>query len=348
MIIYYSFILEIIMFGVLLRVNKSNRWRLLYCSVIGFSLFIIPALRGITVGGDSFNYADMFDRIRQLSYMEILHSGTRDIGFQLLAKTIGVITASHQLLFAFVAAVFSFSVTLLIYNYSTDVILSFLIIPSFNFMQFSMTGLRQTMAMSIVIFALLLIFKDRKFWALCIIILAAFFHSSAIVYLITIPASYVTINRNKQLFAYGFATLFFINRSSIAHLISRSFFTGIYDYLSSGGGEMVLLVLILVMISFSVIYASYEKKNKNASLLYIILFTGMIFQILTPVQNIFFRVSMYFTLILVILLPSIVSVLSDKKTKYLARVFIYSMVLTQYFVFTKNGAYVTPYHFFWE
>lgn len=348
MLIYYILIFEILILGSFMKVSYNSKWHKVYCSIIGFTLFIISALRGISVGGDSWNYARLFNITITQSYENILLSGTRDIGYVIFVKTIGLFTTNHQWLFVLVAALFAVSISIYIYSYSKDPMLSYLVVLSFSFFQFSMTGLRQTIAMSILLIAIKAALDRKILKFLFIVFIASLFHKSAWFFLIVYPMTFIKIKMSISLLGILVLATTQALRFKLVQLFISISNSDSYSYFSGGGGETMLLVLSLLFLFGLLFQKSYKKTNESAGFDYMMMFMGVFFQILTPVQNIFFRIAMYFTLSLVSYIPRLIKAIPNFEIRTIVNICMYVVLLIQYFFFTINAAYVTPYMFYWQ
>ena len=72
------------------------------------------------------------------------------------------------------------------------------------------------------------------------------------------------------------------------------------------------------------------------------------FQMLAPTLGEFFRISMYFNIFIILLIPEVINSIKNKYLKVISILFIIILLLIEYFLFTYNGAGVYPYKFLWE
>lgn len=71
-------------------------------------------------------------------------------------------TDNYSVLFAIVAVLFTITVWVYIYKYSDDPVLSVIVLLAFNLYQFSLTGMRQTIAISFVVLAIMAVHEEKK------------------------------------------------------------------------------------------------------------------------------------------------------------------------------------------
>lgn len=158
--IYLILILTIL---VLNNVRKNQRISdKLFCIIICALFILITGLRHNVVGSDTTVYYLQFQEIKQMSLANVIALGKRDFGFFIFEWLVAKCFHDFVVLTLSVACVFYIPITLLIYRYSEDKGLSYLILMAFMFFQFSMTGVRQTMALGFAIMCMLELLKEKK------------------------------------------------------------------------------------------------------------------------------------------------------------------------------------------
>lgn len=345
--IYYFLIFNILLLGIVLQPQRTVTRKMIYCFIISIILIIVSGLRHLSVGNDTWNYVNIFYRYNQMSINELFqnHFGI-EFGYVILNKFIGSLSLGHQWLLLFTAVVFTLSVSKFIYDYSNDVVLSYLVLFSFSFFQFSMTGVRQTLAISIVIFGIKYALDKKLIKFSLVVLLASTFHQSALVAFFIYLATYFKMSKLMKVSSIVLIAIVYVLRNSIVNFLFMFIPDGRYNYLSDGGGETVLLVVFLTFIVGLMFHKNYDKVSRYANFEYGMIILGILFQVFTPVQNIFFRIAMYFTIILVVFIPNLFSGFKSSE-RLIMKYMIYIALLVQYFIFTKNAAGVVPHEFFW-
>ena len=145
----------------LFNFNFSQRKYKIYCTVIGFLLFLLAALRSTSVGIDSNQYAWHFYNIQQIDFDLVSIRYQKDPIFFYFLKFLTIITSNHQWLFAIIGGLYAYSISRFIYRYSKDPMISFIILITMSYFAFSLTGLRQIMALSIILFSYDYIFQKH-------------------------------------------------------------------------------------------------------------------------------------------------------------------------------------------
>lgn len=153
-------------------------------------LFFSNALLGITAGfrytpryADYMNIRAGLNRIRNLSFSDILYNLNSSIGDNFLRKIVTLISDSNQLYFLVAALLVTTAVSVFIYRHSENVYLSEIIYLSLGFYSVSLNIVRQFIAISICLFAFSFLRKRRIILYTLFVILASSFHSSAMIML---------------------------------------------------------------------------------------------------------------------------------------------------------------------
>ena len=185
MLIYIVLVGLILLSGLLLYKNKINKRQ--FCFIVGLAFILVTGLRSENVGSDTVVYYIDYKAMLNLSWERLMELEKRDVAFYIMTWFLSRITkGSFVVLTLLVAVTFYYPVMKLIYRYSDAPTLSCLILMAFNFFQFSMTGMRQTMAFGFVVLFFLALHKERVSWkkSALFIILAVLFHRSALVALL--------------------------------------------------------------------------------------------------------------------------------------------------------------------
>ena len=110
--------------------------------------------RGVTVGGDTIVYQELFYRVGATDWAHILHeNGGYEFGYLYLNKLLYYIAPHFQLVVLFEGIVYGASVTKFIYDNSKQPWTSTYILITFSFIATALNNLRFTIAMAILLFA---------------------------------------------------------------------------------------------------------------------------------------------------------------------------------------------------
>jgi uncharacterized integral membrane protein len=334
--------------------NKSNltghtRTKKIYCVILGFILFLIAALRSTSVGNDSGQYAWHFYHLQQLDFQGIIDYYQSELGFYFLVKVLTFISSNHQIMFTFIGALYAYSISRFIYKYSKDPMVSFIMLIPMMYFAFSLTGLRQTFAISILLISIDYIIERRLIKYLLIVFLASLFHQSALLF----APAYIIKNREitfKKILLYlAFIPVVYFLRPFIIATVQYFLYSSYnIDLSQSAGGWTTLFVYILILITSIIFKSQLEKEDVNYSLFFSMMYAGTLIQMFVPLEPNIFRVNMYYNIASIILIPAILKTQKDKVSKLIAYTIFFVLMGVQYYMFTFNAAGVQPYKFFWQ
>ena len=287
--------------------------------IAGFLLFLISAFRSINFGPDAIGYEASYLLLQYRSLSElwnnVLTNTGKDPFFDLFAKLISLTGVNYQIWVAIIAGLFCYSVTKLIRNYSNEPYISFIALISLGYFYFSLTGLRQTIALSFIILSYKYLRERRKFSFILLVLIGSLFHSSAIIFLIAYPLASMKVGWKHIVGVTIALILAYFFRGSVITLLSFFIKSGNYEnYLSR---EVTLtisgFIIQFAIYLFCIFFKEDILKSDNSNLsLYNLLFLGIVFQVFAAVIAEFFRVSMYFSIFGIILIPKAIASIKDK------------------------------------
>ena len=245
---------------------------------------------------------------------------------------------------------------------------------SFSFLIFfllyfndSLNNMRQFPAVLIALYSYRFI-KEKKFIPfLLTVILATFFHITAIFALLLYPVAWMARNRFSKLNLLLITMIVLIACFSFEQLFNLINGFGInldryehYIYNVDSGGKFIRLILFGgIWIIFLYNKKKYEKYLTNESDIFLfyatisMAFTSLMFM---GISNFVIRLSYYFDFFVMIYLPSIIKINKMKMTRdgkiYGGISFIIVVALLLfYWIITyviRNGAQTVPYKFYWN
>ena len=324
--------------------------------IMGASLFLFAALRAYTVGFDVNNYYyHMYTSGGGNTMREWWESNTyRDPGFYLMIGLLQQISTNPQIMLAVVGASVAFGFSYFVYYEKGNVLLFFMMFIGFRLFPFTLSGLRQAMAMSMIFIAYIKLKENKIILFFLLTMLAASFHASALVFLLAFP-----VTRYKNTFvilivvlgisivntltdgriAATFASVFFIDRFS--GYIIRS-----QDMVFEGSFTLyIYLVIYFVSLLF---YRQLMRIDQNAYMDFNVLTLGVFFAVLGQSMDNVFRIAYYFIYPMYPIFSNVLfSLLRNRQATTLVS-FIVSLLLALQYIYLGPGAGTAPYRFFWE
>lgn len=323
---YFHFLIVYICYGFVINRLAQNLRRTLHYNTITtrgfqvfsfwFPLFILSAFRGYSVGGDLENYIPQFEHIARLRSIDDLKSlwdqSFREPGYLILSFLIGKISNSPRIFLIITSFISLIGPALLIFRYSTNILLSFYLYYSFGFYTNSFNNIRQAIALSICFFAFhALIRRDLKRFLL-IVILASSFHYSAIFFLIVFPFINIRLNYKKiiTIFLCGLIAFYFCRFSIMSTLLNVMSFKYDSELISNAENKGWSLFVLYSLILFCEMYLAHNfKKYVNQRYITLILTFQLLcclFQMYASLFPSMMRLTQYFFVPIIIFIPILI------------------------------------------
>lgn len=326
--------------------DKAKRRFLLWC---GLAMFLIIALRHREVGSnDSNNYYENWELLSSISFNELklfAKESNFEKGYLLFAWSFSHLLPEGQFVFVLSAIIFTIAVCRFIYINSEDPELSFVMFICLGLYTFMAQGLRQSIAMSICLFALEFA-KKRKFIPFVfLVLLATTFHSSSIVFLFVYLLYGFTMNIKTAIVGMFGATVLLTLSGPIANL-GNMLFEREYENTVESGGFVAVAIYVLILL-MSVIFSGKRRKEKDYSFFVFMTFFGFVFYLMRyfGVQAAE-RISFYFMFGQLISLPNVISRF-DKSVSFVIKCAVIVLCFAL-FAYRLSGDGLVVYRFFWQ
>jgi hypothetical protein len=338
----------IVLIGIIkLNMPPSSKYNKSFVIFAGALLFLICSLRNAEFGPDTLSYVSDYLSLSYINILDLWGNFDKDPFFFLFSKIISLFGVSYQVWLAIIAAIFIFSVSKLIYRYSSEAYLSFIVLLSLEYLFFSLTGLRQALALSMILLSYPYLREQKLIPFLVLVFFGSLFHSSALIFLIAYPLAKMKIGWKQFIGTLSALILSYFFSDVIKDLVAL---LGWKDYLSSYAAREYTLTISGFIIQLSIfLFCIYYKKGVlqldiNNLSLYNLLFLGLTFQAFAVVIAEFFRISMYFSIFSIILIP--IAVNAEKNI--LTRRVVYTLAciaLVSYLIIAGN---FNGFIFYWQ
>lgn len=283
MIIYlvFPFLLAGVYVGT--RFLRSEKLKLFLCSFIpAILMFLLLALKGANVGADSQTYINAYHDLGSIpnfpsdEFFQSLkaYNFQNEYGFILFAQVFSKIGLPYLVFQIFVYSVICFCLFYSSWRLSKNPAFSLLIFFCFTFFNFYVSGLRQSFAMALCLFALSLVISGgrtplRTVFYFLIVGLATFWHKSALIFIIPYFLIRIRVNLKAMIFLVFLSVFFFIFGGEMYEFINSltsSLFEGNYgDYAPFSFGTGLTTILLIFIIAFS--YFLYVDSRQKESII---------------------------------------------------------------------------------
>lgn len=382
MIIYFIVIIILLLFSSNKRnhiyyspTNIQNLGNLVslpmhYRSIPILLLTAVIGLKEVSVGSDTISYYYRYENAMEMMTNESVQS---EMGFNLMNLFFhDVIFFPWQLYLLFLSFVIIGGTSFFVNRFSDDVFFSFFIYLTIGCFTLDMSGIRQSLAISLCYVALTLldywdVFSPKKqltvnfilqkmkiyIIPILLILLAASFHNSSIVFFVVFLMRHFRLSK-KQLFVIlliAISAIFYKNlvTSLIPALEGTRYSTLDFDE-EYAINPLVILVTITIPMA-ALYFIPTERDGKYPciiTLMFLFAALNIFFKILSMNQVLLGRMSDYFMNCYVILIPTLIYSLKRQNSIVIKSV-ISLLCIIMFYMGTKGGAYkIDHYLFFWQ
>ncbi len=315
-----------------------NNNAILWASILVLS--IIAGLRADTVGTDTFTYREIFDGIS---------SGIRlgiEPGWFLLNKAISWVGGGYQFLLWVVSILTLFPVSLVIIKESPNKQFSLFAYYSLYFYLNSFNGMRQFMAISIILLAYTILIKGKYWRFILLVLLASMFHFSALIALVALFIRKIKITSTRLTIALALSFIMgMIITNDLLTLFAGKYAVYLADTNPNATRESMASVIVMTLLLNGLVFWLYYSGSQivRNNIWFKFFIAGIILHNLTIQFTLGARLILYFTVAQIILYPLYISD-NRVKQKYLAFSII-TLYLTVLFykMLLANASEVVPY-----
>ncbi len=340
----------------LVKKDGTRFFLLLVC----IELVIFTGLRGHTVGADTLTYLNALKHYTGISLSEVFTAKLVwpfdfEVGYFLLTKLCGYLYLPPTVFLFIIAVAIYIPTFIYIYKNSSHPYISVLIYFAFGFFSYSLGIFRQFIAIGIVLCALRHIEKKEFIKYLIAVLIAMLFHLTAVIALPLYFLARINWRRNWLIAALIAAqTILILIGRYVIKLAVTLFpsYSGYFDRPENAQGGSYLNLIFLNIVLFSFLFANRKKPQRDlkTNLVSAQLILAVLLQCCAYHMNIFGRVIPYFSMSLMVAIPSIIDEISFKgkmrnlMLKALVILFLCLLIFRELY----GNSYVCPFYFFWQ
>lgn len=330
------------------EIDRSRKDKQFIIASFAF-VILITALRSINVGPDTPQYVGHFYRTcNGIYYVLDEHF---EWGYKALELIISKITHNEQVLLAIIALLTNIPMGRLIFKYSNNIFLSVILYITIGSFTFQLTGLRQAIAMAICAIAIDYAFSRKLIPFICLVLLAALFHKSAIMFFPAYFCANPRLNRRSfLLIILSFVGVFFASTLfiKVSALLNYQEYVGTIGVEGKGGWSLVVIMSISLLLYFLLRKTNpIEEQSENKErFFFILLLIGLTLYVIRYQVRVAERMSLYYRTALVILLPNSLTRIKKGEVRLFFEFFCALMAIALFFYWLQDSWYVfTP---FWS
>lgn len=354
MTIYLLNLFSIILYQFLLNTSTvipTQKRSEVLCWVVGVQLLLTAVLRNDSVGGDLIVYLEVFNTIKNLQWNEVISSTRFEYGYLLLNKISSLISEDGRVLIVITSLCVVIGYIYYIYKNSRIKWLSLFLFIALGHYLTSLSMLRQSIAIVILLNSLQFVEKRQFVRFLLCIISASCFHVTAIVFIVLYPLA-------KFKISIGYFLIIFFLSFALSKLFGNIFlFTAIEQYFTNYDGKIIagegynmLFLLFLITFLGIVFYKFPDRHGKKINIPYQMMILACSFQLFSLQFSLFSRIVLYFSTAMIVFVPNVLSLISDKKIRLMAQIIV-CILATLYLiiiVLARNTSNIYPYTFMWD
>lgn len=312
--------------------------------------FILNAFRATNIGNDTLTYCNLFDLISHNSF-SFDNFGRFEEGYLLLNKLLTYISNNSQILLFVTSTIIYLTYFKFIKKESCNYWLITLLFFISGYFRFSISAIRQCLAICIVIYSYYYLRNDNLLIFGILTIFSFLFHRSALIaeFLLFIASK----KWNKKYYIVGFSISVFlvITYESFFKNIVISFFDfsryigSIYD---DGINIATIILICLTLMNFIIVF--YKNKNTMNDFHLKIVFIKLLILILSLKLNSLDRLAEYFTIFELVAVSNVLWKYNVKN-----RLIITCLLIAVYFSYSLTWGIlrpdiqmIWPFKFFWN
>lgn len=330
-------------------VNCEKKAQKSFLIICGVALFLIIALRSKYNGStDSLNYYNNWGILCNMSFGKFesfISESKMEKGYLFTVWILSRVFKDPQFLFVFTGILFTAAVCNFVYKNCEDVVIGFFMYLTLELYVFMVQGLRQSIAMSICLFALEFAKKRRIILFALLVLLASLYHKSALIFLVVYLIYSLKMNFSGYTIATAFSVLFLLT-GNIFVSYANELFEREYDGAVTSGGIIALVIYVIVLL-VAVLFGGKKKKDKDFAFFFFFTWLGFIIYAMRYTEVLIIeRISFYFAFGQIALLTSVLQSLKQNERVVVKLILV--MLCFALFAYRLSSSDLIPYRFFWQ
>lgn len=326
MVPFLILLFVVLALGVLLcewkRGSASARARdLIFLCVSGAALTLFAALRGDSVGIDYQMYEEYFRAMREGGADYLLspaNSYRVEWGYSLLNYLVSLVSGDVRVFMAVTAVLIVGLTCVFIARYSPSWWLSVYVFLSFGFFNNSICFIRQSIAITIFLFAIPFLKEKKLVPYLVVVVLAASFHKALFIMVVLYFIAHIPVNW-KSLTVYGVLTaLVLVFSWPLFHFVTQFVYqyyateSGLY-YMQGRDWQTAFVPVVYMLVIVGLRGYLLRRDPKNVVLVNFSIYAGLLY-IMTCKHFLFQRFGMLFFTAAILVIPEfLVSLDADRE-----------------------------------
>lgn len=198
--------------------------------------------------GDLIKYYTLYRSCNGEMWREAVFGELSNIGLRLFFKLAGTLHISYDVCIFLIAALVAASLGVLVFRYSSSPYWSYLVYISIGFYLFTYSGLKQSVAMSFLIFAACGYFEEKPVRVVMWTLVAALFHVPALIFLLVLLLPVKKLGLRYWLSVAALFAVCFLFKGKLVTLLSQLYYeeNEIFENINEVGGRFLMMLGIMV------------------------------------------------------------------------------------------------------
>ena len=334
----YYIILYILYFFIgLTEINKKEKSSGFLCFICLVPLFALTAFRDFSVGNDTMPYYNTYLTIHMLDDLKQAFLYSRmEPGYVFVNYIFSILNIQYIYLQIFVSMFIYYSLFIFFRKYSFNIGLSCMIFLGMRMFCGPMNVVRMWIALAILLYALDYFLSRKKYLGNCFVVLATMFHYSALIFLllnfiykIKIKKKYIAVLIFSSLGIAAIGNTFFEVLTNSLGIYQGYLNSKYFNYDDNIAVYITLLIdICLISLLYFIARRKYFDSFENVSIFFYLVIISMCLDIIGLTNTIMSRISGYFYISWIVLLPLAVNYIQNGEKK----LFIYSCLAIGFFL----------------
>ncbi|MBR2336571.1 MAG: EpsG family protein [Clostridia bacterium] len=331
-----------ILFGLSQVFAHSEKKDKIYLWIIWAVLVFITAFRSIGFYTDTKVYKEFYEMYSEMSiklrYYTIFKINKKDPVYHFLSSTLGSMGLPFRVWLLMVSVLYYTGFIYALRRFSQIPFLTTLGLTCISYVFFTMTGIRQTMAMGFCFFAFVKAYDRKPIQFALFVFLGYLFHSSCIIFILT----YFLINKKfgivQILLVVASATIAFLFPSAINEIVRTLAWNDDvekYADVTTGLSIFGYVVQLGIAVICFVLQREYCLEDREGRALLNMIVLGLVFQIFAIRIDNIFRMSMYFSVYGMFMIANVVSKF-EKESNYWWAYWLVFAVFLAYMLYARS------------
>ena len=329
--------------------RTEDKFKRLVIFLMWAMLFLMIALRSRFVGSaDSYKYCETFKTLSKVSWAKVSDYSVftgMEVVFCYATWILAQVFSDPQWLFVATGLLFSLSVCRFIYKHCEDMILAYVMFVTLGLYTFMVQGMRQAIAMSIILFAIDFCARRKFIFFALTVLLASAFHKSAIIFFPVYFIYGLTIRKSTVLlFILGTGVI--MACAPLLIQLGNEVFGREYSEVFESGGFIAVAIYALILLT-TLLFGAQRYQDKDYAFYFFMTFIGAVFYVMRYTGvDVAERISYYFLFGQMYLLPATLNRVV-KRERWVFKGLVYALCIGL-FLYRLSGSNLIPFRFFWQ